>query len=76
LKKIYKKYPDYKVVLVGHSLDGRICVDLLDSNLGKKLHEVHVFNCATLPKNLYKSVPCYMDNNNITKKNFKYSHNL
>ncbi len=70
LKKIYKKYPNHKVILVGHSLGGRICIDLLDSNLGEKLYEVHVFNSATLRVNLYKSAICNNGNiKNMTKKN-------
>mgnify|MGYP001192049840 FL=1 len=61
LKEIYKRYPKYKVVLVGSSLGGRICIDLLDSDLGKKIEEVHVFNTATGPKQLYDSAVCSME---------------
>ena len=40
--------------MTGHSLGGRIAVDLLDSDLGKYVDEVHVFNCATAPAHLYQ----------------------
>ena len=40
-------------MLVGHSLGGRVSIDLLDSDLGEKLYEVHVFNASVLPINLY-----------------------
>merc|ERR1712093_518270 len=60
LTEIYQKYPTYKVILVGSSLGGRISIDLLDSDLGKQLHEVHVFNTATGPKQLFNSAPCFM----------------
>ena len=60
LSEIYEKYPTYKVILVGSSLGGRISIDLLDSDLGTQLHEVHVFNTATGPKQLFNSAPCFM----------------
>ncbi len=72
LKQIYKKYPNYKVILLGGSLGGRIAIDLLDSDLGQKLYEVHVFNCATVPLNLYKSAVCHMDKK---KKDVKFCNN-
>lgn len=73
LKQIYKKYPDYKVILVGGSLGGRLAIDLLDSDLGQKLYEVHVFNCATVPFNLYKAAVCHK--NKKTKKDLKFCNN-
>lgn len=73
LKQIYKKYPNYKVILLGASLGGRVAIDLLDSDLGEKLYEVHVFNTATVPLNLYKSAVCHMDN--MTKKDMKFCNN-
>ena len=54
LLEIHKAYPTYKIILTGHSLGGRIAVDLLDSDLGKYVDEVHVFNCATAPAHLYR----------------------
>ena len=70
LRKIYKQYPEYKVVLVGHSLGGRLAIDLLDSRLGKKLSAVHGFNIATGPVNLYDSADCHMTNIPSKKKEF------
>ena len=74
LKYIYKKYPNYKVVLVGHSLGGRVSIDLLDSDLGEKLYEVHVFNASVLPINLYNSAVCNMYKN-LTKKQINFCNN-
>ena len=70
LLEIHKAYPTYKIILTGHSLGGRIAVDLLDSDLGKYVDEVHVFNCATAPAHLYPSRPCFMDTIPKNKINF------
>ena len=62
LRDVINNYKNYKIVLCGHSLGGRYCIDLLDSKLGNSVNEVHVFNCATSMSHLYKSIDCFNKN--------------
>ena len=58
LKKIIKKYKNYKITLTGSSLGGRIIINLLDSKLGDNISGVYSFNPATLQHQIYKSNEC------------------
>lgn len=58
LKNIIKMYKKYKIVLVGASLGGRLCINLLDSDLGNKIDIVHVYNAATSLSHLYQGADC------------------
>ena len=69
LKLLLQDYPKCKFTICGGSLGGRISIDLLDSDLGDKITEVHVFNCATSLSHLYKSAKCLSKENN-NKKNY------
>ena len=69
LRKILKRYPKYRVIITGHSLGGRLAINLLDSKLGDKIYQVHVFNSATAPVNLYNSGFCHMATIPASKKN-------
>ena len=64
LKKIKNLFKNFKIIITGHSLGGRIAIDLLDSELGKFIHEVHVFNAATSISHLYKSNECFLSDTN------------
>ena len=69
VKNIIDKYhPKFKISLSGSSLGARIAVDLLDSDLGKNLYEIHAFNCATSLCHLYHSTECLK--NNIKKEEY------
>lgn len=68
LRKILKRYPNYRVIITGHSLGGRLAINLLDSKLGDKIYQVHVFNSATAPVNLYNSASCYTETIADSKK--------
>ena len=61
LSAIIKEFPKYKIIIVGHSLGARIAIDLLDSDLGKKIEEVHGFNVGTSLPHLYKSNQCFLE---------------
>ena len=69
MKLLLQDYPKCKFTICGGSLGGRISIDLLDSDLGDKITEVHVFNCATSLSHLYKSAKCLSKENN-NKKNY------
>ena len=60
LKNIIAKYKDYKITLVGTSLGARLCIDLLDSDLGKHINIVHAYNTATSLTHLYRSADCFL----------------
>lgn len=62
LKKIIKKYKDYRITLTGSSLGGRIIINLLDSKLGDYISGVYSFNPATLQHQIYKSNECDLSN--------------
>ncbi len=53
LDKAYKKYKGYKIIVTGHSLAGRITIDLLDV-YPNKIYKVYAFNPGTSPHNLVK----------------------
>tara|TARA_Y100000389_G_C17468588_1_gene528070 strand:- start:2250 stop:2993 length:744 start_codon:yes stop_codon:yes gene_type:complete len=78
---IYERYNEkseekYKIILCGASLGGRIAINILDSILGKEIHEVHVFNCATSFCHLYKATKCLLDSSSNQEycKNRKKLH--
>lgn len=61
VKKILREYPKYKLILIGFSLGGRLCIDLLESKYGKYIFEVHAFNPGTSIYHLYESNICYLN---------------
>ena len=67
LKKIIKKYKDYKITLTGYSLGGRIVINLLDSNLGNHINKVYSFNPATFKEQIYQSNLCFIDDKELMK---------
>lgn len=67
LKKIIKKYKDYKITLTGYSLGGRIVINLLDSNLGDYINKVYSFNPATFKEQIYQSNLCFIDDKELMK---------
>lgn len=68
LKKIAETYPMYKIIVTGHSLGGRVAIDLLDSDVGQKITAVYAFNPATLPVNLFISAPCFQKKIDLNKR--------
>ena len=62
LKKIIKKYKNFKITLTGFSLGGRIVINLLDSKLGDYVSGVYSFNPATLHHQIFKSNECKLSN--------------
>tara|TARA_Y100000741_G_scaffold364729_1_gene356719 strand:- start:2234 stop:2959 length:726 start_codon:yes stop_codon:yes gene_type:complete len=69
LFEILKEYPKCKFTICGGSLGGRIAINLLDSDLGNKVTQVHVFNCATSLTHLYKSAKC-ISNESSNENNY------
>ena len=68
LFEIMTEYKKSKICLCGSSLGGRIAIDLLDSDIGERLYEVHCFNCATSLCHLYNSTNCVIINQKSREK--------
>lgn len=51
LRKLIRDYPDHQFILVGHSLGGRLAIELGEEELDH-IKEIHVYNPISLPGDL------------------------